>query len=143
MTDPVPCVIDSNSREFASFERVELRNIWAWLVAPCSLPSNPPHQHSDRDRSISASHKRSIRSHARQIPRTHPETRGPSPKTLSRSLDPDIPFHPRFWDNGPMRVGYARVSRKDQRLEPQRDALLADGYERISEEEISSREVAR
>jgi len=42
-----------------------------------------------------------------------------------------------------MRVGYARVSRKDQRLEPQRDALLADGYERISEEEISSREVAR
>ncbi len=42
-----------------------------------------------------------------------------------------------------MRVGYARVSRKDQRLEPQRDALLADGCERVFEEKISSREAER
>ncbi len=42
-----------------------------------------------------------------------------------------------------MRVGYARVSRKDQRLEPQRDALLADGCERVFEEKISSRETER
>lgn len=42
-----------------------------------------------------------------------------------------------------MRVGYARVSRKDQRLEAQRDALLADGCERVFEEKISSREVER
>ena len=43
----------------------------------------------------------------------------------------------------PMRVGYARVSRKDQKLEPQRDALLTDGYERVFEEKISSREAER
>jgi DNA invertase Pin-like site-specific DNA recombinase len=42
-----------------------------------------------------------------------------------------------------MRVGYARVSRKNQRLEPQRDALLADGCGRVFEEKISSREVDR
>src|SRR5215212_5333306 len=42
-----------------------------------------------------------------------------------------------------MRVGYARVLRKDQRLEPQRDALLADGCERIFEEKVSSREAER
>ncbi len=42
-----------------------------------------------------------------------------------------------------MRVGYARVSRKDQRLEPQRDALLADSCERVFEEKISSRESDR
>ncbi len=42
-----------------------------------------------------------------------------------------------------MRVGYARLSRKDQRLEPQRDALLADVCERDFEEKISSREVDR
>ena len=42
-----------------------------------------------------------------------------------------------------MRVGYARVSRQDQRLEPQRDALLADGCERVFEEKISSREADR
>ncbi len=42
-----------------------------------------------------------------------------------------------------MRVGYARVSRKDQRLEPQRDALLADGCERVFEEKVSSREADR
>ena len=42
-----------------------------------------------------------------------------------------------------MRVGYARVSRKDQRLEPQRDALLADGCERVFEEKVSSREAER
>jgi len=37
-----------------------------------------------------------------------------------------------------MSVGYARVSRKDQRREPQRDALLADGCERGFEEKISA-----
>ena len=42
-----------------------------------------------------------------------------------------------------MRVGYARVSRKDQNLEPQNDALLADGCERVFEEKISSREAER
>jgi DNA invertase Pin-like site-specific DNA recombinase len=42
-----------------------------------------------------------------------------------------------------MRVGDARVSRKDQRLEPQRDALLADGCERVFEEKVSSRESDR
>ncbi len=42
-----------------------------------------------------------------------------------------------------MRVGYARVSRKDQKLEPQRDALVADGCERVFEEKISSREAER
>jgi DNA invertase Pin-like site-specific DNA recombinase len=42
-----------------------------------------------------------------------------------------------------MRVGYARVSRKDQRLEPQRDVLSADGCERVIEEKISGREVDR
>jgi DNA invertase Pin-like site-specific DNA recombinase len=42
-----------------------------------------------------------------------------------------------------MRIGYARVSRQDQKLEPQRDALLADGCERIFEEKISSREAER
>ena len=42
-----------------------------------------------------------------------------------------------------MRVGYARVSSKDQRLEPQRDALLADGCERAFEEKVSSREAER
>jgi hypothetical protein len=35
-----------------------------------------------------------------------------------------------------MRVGRARLSRRDQRLEPQRDALLADGCERIFEEKL-------
>ena len=42
-----------------------------------------------------------------------------------------------------MRVGYARVSKKDQRLEPQRNALLADGCERVFKEKISSREADR
>jgi DNA invertase Pin-like site-specific DNA recombinase len=42
-----------------------------------------------------------------------------------------------------MRVGYARVSRQDQRLEPQRDALSADGCERVFDEKISSRETER
>jgi len=42
-----------------------------------------------------------------------------------------------------MKVGYARVSRQDQRLEPQRDVLLADGCERVFEEKISSRESER
>jgi len=49
----------------------------------------------------------------------------------------------RFQDNEVVRVGYARVSRKDQRLEAQRDALLADGCERVFEEKISSREAER
>jgi DNA invertase Pin-like site-specific DNA recombinase len=35
------------------------------------------------------------------------------------------------------------VSRQDQRLEPQRDALLADGCERVFEEKVSSRELDR
>jgi DNA invertase Pin-like site-specific DNA recombinase len=48
-----------------------------------------------------------------------------------------------FWDNVSMRVGYARVSRQDQRLESQRDALSADGCERIFEEKVSSREAER
>ncbi len=42
-----------------------------------------------------------------------------------------------------MKVGYARVSSRDQRLEPQRDALYADGSERVFEEKISSREIER
>lgn len=42
-----------------------------------------------------------------------------------------------------MRVGYARVSSKDHKLEPQRDALVADGCERVFEEKISSRETER
>jgi DNA invertase Pin-like site-specific DNA recombinase len=42
-----------------------------------------------------------------------------------------------------VRVGYARVSRKDQRLEAQRDALLADGCERVFEENASSRQAER
>lgn len=42
-----------------------------------------------------------------------------------------------------MRIGYARVSRKDQRLESQRDALLADGCELVFEEKVSSREAER
>ena len=42
-----------------------------------------------------------------------------------------------------MRVGYTRVSKKDQRLEPQRNALLADGCERVFKEKISSREADR
>jgi DNA invertase Pin-like site-specific DNA recombinase len=37
----------------------------------------------------------------------------------------------------------ARVSRKDQRLKPQRDALLADRCERVVEEKVSSREAER
>ncbi len=35
------------------------------------------------------------------------------------------------------------MSRRDQKLEPQRDALLADGCERVFEEKISSREAER
>jgi hypothetical protein len=42
-----------------------------------------------------------------------------------------------------VRVGYARASRQDQRLEPQRDALLADGCEKVFEEKISSRQAER
>ena len=42
-----------------------------------------------------------------------------------------------------MKIGYARVSSRDQKLEPQRDALLADGCERVFEEKISSREAER
>jgi DNA invertase Pin-like site-specific DNA recombinase len=38
-----------------------------------------------------------------------------------------------FGTMGSMRVRYARVSRKDQKLEPQRDAFLADGCERVFE----------
>jgi len=39
-----------------------------------------------------------------------------------------------------MKMGYARVSRKDQHLEAKRDALLTDGCERVFEEKMSSRE---
>src|SRR5829696_4484122 len=42
-----------------------------------------------------------------------------------------------------MRVGYSRVSRKDQRLESQCDALLGDGCERVFEEKISSSQAER
>ncbi len=42
-----------------------------------------------------------------------------------------------------MKVGYARVSRQDQRLEPQRDVLLVDVCDRVFEEKISSRESER
>ena len=42
-----------------------------------------------------------------------------------------------------MKVGYVRVPRQDQRLEPQRDVLLADGCERVFDEKISSRELER
>ncbi|MBA2782140.1 MAG: recombinase family protein [Rubrobacteraceae bacterium] len=42
-----------------------------------------------------------------------------------------------------MRVDYVRVSRKDQRPEPQRDALLTDGCKRVFEERISSREAEK
>jgi DNA invertase Pin-like site-specific DNA recombinase len=37
-----------------------------------------------------------------------------------------------------MRVGYAKVSRRTQRLKPQRDPLLADGCERDFEEKVFS-----
>jgi DNA invertase Pin-like site-specific DNA recombinase len=42
-----------------------------------------------------------------------------------------------------VKVGYAKVSSKDQKLEPQRDALLADGCEWVFEEKVSSREADR
>lgn len=42
-----------------------------------------------------------------------------------------------------MRVGYARVSRQDQQLEPQRDALSTDGCQRVFEVKVSSREAER
>ena len=42
-----------------------------------------------------------------------------------------------------MKVGYARVSSRDQSLEPQRDALVADGCEKVFKEKISSRETER
>jgi DNA invertase Pin-like site-specific DNA recombinase len=35
------------------------------------------------------------------------------------------------------------MSRKNQRLEPQRDTLVADGCERIFEEKVSSRQAER
>jgi hypothetical protein len=38
-----------------------------------------------------------------------------------------------------MRVGCARVSRRDQRPEPRRDALLADGSERNFSSKIFGR----
>lgn len=42
-----------------------------------------------------------------------------------------------------MRVGYARVSKQNQRPEPHRDALLTDGCEKVFEEKVSSREADR
>jgi hypothetical protein len=46
----------------------------------------------------------------------------------------------RFRDNRNVKVGCARMSRTEQKLEPQRVALLTDGGERVFEEKISSRE---
>src|ERR671916_1068031 len=63
---------------------------------------------------------------------------GPESPSLLRS--PDLYASWGFWDNGRVRVVYARVSRQDQRLKPQYHALLTDGYERIFEEKVSSKE---
>ena len=46
----------------------------------------------------------------------------------------------RFRDNRNVIVGCARMSRTEQKLEPQRVALLTDGGERVFEKKISSRE---
>ena len=43
----------------------------------------------------------------------------------------------------PMRVGSARIRRRDRRLDPQLDALLADPCERVFEEKIFSRKADR
>ncbi len=48
-----------------------------------------------------------------------------------------------FRDNEVVRVGYARVSRNDQRLQAQRDAPLADDCERVFVEKASSGEAER
>jgi hypothetical protein len=42
-----------------------------------------------------------------------------------------------------VRVGYIRTSKKDQNPELQRRDLLAAGYEKVFEEQISSRKAAR
>src|SRR5918997_488629 len=63
---------------------------------------------------------------------------GPESPSLLRS--PDLYASWGFWDNRRVRVVYARVSRQDQRLKPQYHALLTDGYERIFEEKVSSKE---
>jgi DNA invertase Pin-like site-specific DNA recombinase len=44
---------------------------------------------------------------------------------------------------GLVRVGYIRTSKKDQNPELQRRDLLAAGYEKVFEEQISSRKAAR
>lgn len=41
-----------------------------------------------------------------------------------------------------MRLGYPGLSKKDRRLGLQRDTLLADGCERVSEDRILSRETS-
>jgi len=92
-------------------------------------------QYSD----LMASKKRSLMGLMGLVPLTGPETPQAYPETLSRLQSPDLYVSWGFWDNGRVRVGYARVSRQDQRLEPLRDALLADGRERIFEEKVSSR----
>jgi hypothetical protein len=48
-----------------------------------------------------------------------------------------------FWDTGLVKVGYIRTSTKDQNPELQRRDLLAFGYERIFEKQISSRKADR
>lgn len=42
-----------------------------------------------------------------------------------------------------MKVGYARVSKQDQHLEPQREALAADDCRRVFEEKVTSRQENR
>jgi DNA invertase Pin-like site-specific DNA recombinase len=48
-----------------------------------------------------------------------------------------------FWDNGRVKVGYVRTSKKDQNLELQRRDLLTAGCEKLFEEQISSRKADR
>lgn len=42
-----------------------------------------------------------------------------------------------------MKVGYARVSKQDQRLESQRESLKADDCRRVFEEKVTSRQEDR
>src|SRR5215213_4798108 len=63
--------------------------------------------------------------------------------TVAVLRSPDLYSRRGFGDNGPLRVGYARVSRQDQRPEPQRDTLLADGCGGVFEDKVFSREAER
>jgi hypothetical protein len=89
------------------------------------------------------SNKRSVAGIRRAVPLRSPESFLFLPENLSRSHILDAWILPRFRDYEVVRVGYARVSRKDQRLEARRGALLADGCERVFEEKVSSREADR